>query len=381
MADHVLRRIAAWEAEGLIEPETADLLRRREADEHEPVPIEISTTGHPSRVAALDVEAGEALIYLGSFFLLGAWLWFVGRFENPDSVGIGIAVAAVFYVLLGFATQRSADWRVRRSTGLWYLVGGLLVTAAVGLYTRRFETSSDAGPALFIALSWLVAAGLLRRHYASRLTQIGLIGAIVAVAGTGAFWTEDTFSIGNSLGHFTDDREPAPVLPAASDAAQVLVRLAWVLAATLGIMSLAAIEIRRLGGPPDGWRLAITRFCAGLVAVLGSWAAVTPLSPEWFMDGAGLGPFIGDLLVLTVSGTLIWLAVARGAASYLYPGALGVLIGLSDLNRWYLEPQIELGPALLVEGVLLVGVGLLADRVRRRLSRSRGEALVSTQPV
>ena len=75
--------------------------------------------------------------------------------------------------------------------------------------------------------------------------------------------------------------------------------------------------------------------------------------------------WIGDLALLVLSAVLVERAFRRDTTAYIYPAALGLILALSDINVTYLSSTTEV--ALLVEGFILLGVGLAADRLRRRI--------------
>jgi hypothetical protein len=110
-------------------------------------------------------------------------------------------------------------------------------------------------------------------------------------------------------------------------------------------------------------RANLTRFVAGMTAVLGTFTAAAQGNP---FDRV-LPVWLGDLAVLAVAWVLIVIAFRRNAIAYLVPAAIGVIGALSDLNATYVASQTGVGLALLLEGVILIGVGFIADRLRRRL--------------
>jgi len=78
-------------------------------------------------------------------------------------------------------------------------------------------------------------------------------------------------------------------------------------------------------------------------------------------------PWIGDLALLVLSAILVERAFRRDATSFIYAAALGLLIALTDFNLNYLSDSTEV--ALLIEGLILLAVGVAADRLRRRIGR------------
>ena len=78
-------------------------------------------------------------------------------------------------------------------------------------------------------------------------------------------------------------------------------------------------------------------------------------------------PWIGDLALVVLSAILVERAFRRDATSFIYAAALGLMIALTDFNLTYLSGSTEV--ALLIEGLILLAVGVVADRLRRRIGR------------
>ena len=94
------------------------------------------------------------------------------------------------------------------------------------------------------------------------------------------------------------------------------------------------------------------------------------VDPAAFADGEYgrvVEPWIGDLALLVLSAILVERAFRRDATSFIYAAALGLMIALTDFNLTYLSGSTEV--ALLIEGLILLAVGVIADRLRRRIGR------------
>jgi hypothetical protein len=91
-----------------------------------------------------------------------------------------------------------------------------------------------------------------------------------------------------------------------------------------------------------------------------------------------LEPWIGDLALLILSAILVERAFRRDATSFIYAAALGLIVALTDFNLSYLSNSTEL--ALLIEGLILLGVGYGADRLRRRIGRPGDAAPPESSP-
>ena len=81
-------------------------------------------------------------------------------------------------------------------------------------------------------------------------------------------------------------------------------------------------------------------------------------------------PWLADVIVLAVSAVLVERAFRRESAAYVVAAALGVVVALTDFNATYVAPTSGIEIALLVEGLLLIGIALGAERIRRRVRDS-----------
>jgi hypothetical protein len=151
----------------------------------------------------------------------------------------------------------------------------------------------------------------------------------------------------------------------------VLASAAWWLLLAVGIALLglwAAREGDRRDDPAASRRAAMSRFWAGIVAVLGLASAVTRTGVLDDGDfGPVLEPWMGSAALLVLSGVLIERAFRRDATSFIYAAGLGLILALTNFNLSYLSDSPEV--ALVVEGLILLGVGVAADRLRRRVRR------------
>jgi len=149
-------------------------------------------------------------------------------------------------------------------------------------------------------------------------------------------------------------------------------------------MVIGLIGLREAGARDDPLalrRAAVSRFWAGITAVIGMSTAVT----RTVYDGDDfshqvLEPWVGVAALLILSAVLVERAFRRDATSYIYAAALGLIVALSYFNLNYLSDSQEL--ALLLEGIILLGVGFGADRLRRRIGQGPTEPPVAMeQPV
>ena len=276
-------------------------------------------------------------------------------------VGAGSLLAALVLAALGVWLV-TGDARRSRAAGVVFV-------AAVGYVGGGVAILAD-----FAGIEWPlvavvagVAAGtaalVLRVLHPSVLTQFGLLGALTSLAGALLAWAE---SLVVPVRSFDDNgilvrSGPDPVLLAVAAAAWWLV-----VAVVIGLIGLLESRAAEAGDPAAERRASLSRFWAGLVAVAGLASAITrsdyDLNDEF---QRAIPAWIGDLALVVLSAVLVERAFRRDTTAYVYPAALGLILALSDVNVTYLSNSTEV--ALLVEGFILLGVGLAADRLRRRI--------------
>jgi hypothetical protein len=215
------------------------------------------------------------------------------------------------------------------------------------------------------AAALAVAVGL-RSFHPSVLTQVGVLAWATALAGSSIAWIGEAF--------FTQPVSELTGLPTSLGANPLILvagSAAWWLATAVifGIIGLReARDGDRRGDEAALRRAAVSRFWAGLTAVIGLASAV---SRSGYIGGDVYGrvlePWVGVLALLVLSAVLVERAFRRDATSFIYAAALGLIIALTDFNLSYLSGSQEV--ALLLEGLILLGVGFAADRLRRRIGQ------------
>lgn len=371
----VLEHIAAWEAAGVIDRATADRLRAAEGGPAAGLPDETITRGpvvHPRSAASAmfgpSVTISEVFAYLGVAFLLGAWSSFMSRTSgttDPEmAVGAMALIAAAVLAGIGLRLRRG-DERASRAAGVAFvLVATYVGTAAVSFSTAAgldWPASGVVGSAAALA-----TAVVVRIVHPSVLTQVGVLGSITGLALSAIAWLQVTL--------FPENFSPETGNPIASGPDPIILVVAsaaWWLAIAVIIALIGLREARigqRDGDPGASRRAAISRFWAGLTAVIGLATAVSRSAVGADGEyGRVLEPWVGDLALLVLSAILVERAFRRDATSFIYAAALGLIVALTDFNLSYLSETTEV--ALLVEGVILLGVGVAADRLRRRIGR------------
>jgi hypothetical protein len=387
----VLDRIAAWQAAGLIDAATADRLRTAEALAPEAPADGVSAGGLPAdapapgpRPAGVASAAGsffgptptivEMFGYLGALFLIAAWSTFFARIAGPSGtsasntiLAAGSSLGVAVLVGIGLAL-RTGDARRRRAGGAAILAATVGAAAAGGFVGQLLGLGASV-TAVVAALAALAVASIGRIALPAVTTQ-----AAVLVGLTGLGWailalvrpTEEPCCFpGEQSGN---DIVPLVILPA----------IGWLVVA-VGIGLLGLSESRTPGAPAQR-RAGLTRFWAGLVAVAGVATSVfTTGSLGNGEYGRLLEPWVGDAAILIVSLVLVERAFRRDSAAFIGAAAIGLATALTDFNFQYLSSSTDVG--LLIEGLILIGCGFAADRLRRRIDRSRATGVDPEPPI
>jgi hypothetical protein len=369
--DTVLARIAAWQAAGLIDEATADRLRAAEPpDIPEPAPP-------PARHSGVAAAAGsffgptptivEMFGYLGALFLIAAWSAFMVRIagssettgSNEMVLAAGAGVAAAVLLGIGIAL-RNGEARRRRAGGAAILFATFAGFGAGGFVAQALGLNAAASAIMAAAAGFLVAT-LGRIVLPSVTTQAAFLLGLTSLGWAVLVWLqpqsrEADFGFGGT-------EPPGDVVTMV-----IVPAIGWLLLA-IGLGALGLAEAGSPGAPAQR-RAGLTRFWAGLVAVAGVAMSVFTTGSLGNGDyGRLLEPWIGELAVLVVSLVLVERAFRRESSAFILAAAIGLITALTDFNFTYLTSSTDIG--LLVEGLILIGAGVAADRLRRRLDRSR----------
>ena len=271
----VVRRIDAWEAAGLIDPETAERLRGAEADagpEPEAAEARAPGVGRAVGITAVGITAVELFVYLGAAFVLGAWYALVASTSpswEDSSARFAAAglVAAIALALMGVA-MAGRDARFRRAAGVAFLAA--LPNLGAGVYLLADTLHPDVYPApptnaLVASIVVLVAALAARRLVPALTTQLGLA---VSVATAGAFamrWLDAVL-----LPRGGQEWDPRPIDETAALVRVVLSMAWWWAVAAVMALLLVILDPR----PRTEGRTRLGRVAVGLTAVLGTTSAV-----------------------------------------------------------------------------------------------------------
>jgi hypothetical protein len=372
--------VAAWQAAGLIDAATAERIQAFDttpssaaSSEAEPGASAFTAMFGPS------LTIGEVFSYLGAFFVLAASDAFLARMAGPApssewSLVIGTAIQTVVLVALGLRL-RTGDRRRSRAAGLMFLTAtvhagmtGGLAAGAIGL---EWPVSGIVGSVAALA----VGVGT-RIVHPGLLTQAAVLGALTSLAGTLLAWLQQMFF------PQPDFSTLEPVVPTGPEAAiEVVGQAVWWLATALVIGLIGLREATRANADAGASRRAgVSRFWAGMVAVVGFTTAVTRSAPLANGEyGRVIEPWIADVAILVLALILVQRAFRRDDSAFVYPAALAMIIALTDFNVSYLGGATEIG--LLVEGLILLAVGFGAQRIRRMIGGSGGPPETGSPPA
>ncbi len=387
-------RIAAWEAAGLIDRATAERLlvaedlpiamQAKRADTGAGTddgtnsrasggtrggsPDQARDTAHLAVWFGPSVTIPEVFAYLGTAFLLSGWTTYVARSSfgvgtTEFSTGVGGLIAAVVLIAIGVVLRRG-DERRARSAGVCFMVA--VPYAGAGITSLAVSTGLDFPSAGLVGAAAALAVAIgLRRFHPAVLTQVGLIGSVTVLSAAFLSWGQSV--VAPDRGYTGDGTPiasgPDPLVLALATA------ITWLACAlVIGLIGLNEARAAERGDPAAARRAAISRFWAGVVAVVGLALAMTRSAPG--PDGnyeRVITPWVGQLAILIMCAILLERAFRRDSTAFVYAAALGLIIALSDFNFTYLSDTTEVG--LLIEGAILLGAGFAADRLRRRIGR------------
>jgi hypothetical protein len=364
-----LEHIAGWEIAGLIDRETADRLRTASVRTGAAPPIDHGQqAGTRSAAAAMfgpSVMIAEVFAYLGGAFLLAAWSSLMARGGDDPEVAIGILslVAAAALVGVGMWLSGRGE-RQSRGAGVAFLVAAGYVAGAFLAFATAAGLDWPATGVISAGLALSAAIGLRIIHPAV-LSQVAVLTWLTALAASLLALVQTTF-----FATGVSDITGLPGPNATDPLVLVIGSAVWWLATAVLIALIGLREARnavRAEDPAAGRRAALSRFWAGITAVVGLANAVTLSGPSDSGYGRILEPWIGVAAMLVLSAVLVERAFRRDATSFIYAAALALVVALTDLNVSYLSESREL--ALLLEGLILLAVGFGADRLRRRIGR------------
>jgi hypothetical protein len=344
----------------------------------DPAPIAPAVSDHEVEAASRPTSAvsvlfgpgvsiGEMFGYIGAAFLLSAWTAFLVRMGDTATnrsfvISLGSLIAALVFAGLGAWLGRGSD-RFRRGAGVAFVVAASLVGVGVLALFGSTDGQRDSLAGVVAAAAALLAAIVFRTYLPAVMTHLGVLAAMTSLVATTLSWIQTILVPLPTYDDFGNTKfEAAP----GADLLLLVVgqAAAWVVLAI--VIGFVGLREARMGTPAAGRRASASRAWAGFVVVLGITQAVTQNRYDAdYTSHRVVEPWLGALIILIVCAVLIERAFHRESSAFVYPAALGFVIAATDLNVTYLSSTIEI--ALLVEGGVLLGAGMIADRLRRRL--------------
>jgi uncharacterized membrane protein len=332
--ESLLSKIEEWVEEGLISPEQADALRQREAKA-----VAIS----PAR----RVKADEIFVYLGSLVVFLALAFLVGlNWGELESAGriLSMLVPTVAMLALGWRLRGSESARSRRGAQALWLGACLLsvVLFVVTFYELGLIDWSERGPTDPWALvSCLLATGVAGVAFVllPTITQsiaFHLCGSAVLLTFLG--WLDQALPPFN---HFYEN---------------LLVLMIGLMA---GGLCLALSEWLRAKGRKD--LVGVSRIF-GTLAILGFTFILTmdEYPATWQKATMEAIAFLASIAFIAAS-------VKWQSQTFLYSGAAFLFLLIIYVNFEHFADRIGMPIALLIIGVLLIGLGLGTGRLSRRI--------------
>ena len=325
----VLDHLEAWESRELLTHGEAEAIRTFER-QHE---------GVERRVPLV----AEALGYLGAVLAVAAFFALIGPrwgdLEQPARLAIlGGAVALTFAG--GWLIRHEEEPALARLSGILWT---LSVAAVAGFLAQAFVTDpvGDRPWAfLVVALGSTAYARILQVAEPCAPLQAAVFLGTLGLMGGAAVWADEAgwFSLDENAWWF--------------GVAMVIVSAAWMLAGRAGWMK------------PE--RAAYAIGAAGAV-----------IAPTFAMSPPAVGLWLG----IAVSVALIGASVVIRHTGVLALGAVGLFAYLTGTISYYLADTVGVPFALLLSGVVLVGVAIAVTKLRHSTAAPEGSRHGLTGPT
>ncbi|MEE9615910.1 MAG: DUF2157 domain-containing protein [Anaerolineae bacterium] len=324
--EFLLSKIEEWVGEGLISPEQAEALKRRET--------ESATVSLPAR----RVKADEIFVYLGSLVIFLALAFLVGlNWRTLGSAGriLSVLLPTVVMLALGWRLRSSERTRLRRGAQALWLGGCLLSGLVFGVTFYEVELITEM--ALLVLVSCLLATGVAGVVF----VLLPSIAQSIAfhLCGSAAFftfliWLEENFPPLNPWRNLMIGLVPGGLFLALSE---------W----------LRARERKRL--------VVVSRLFGALI-ILGSpyFLAMEDYAVTWHKTAMEVIAFLTSIAFVVAS-------VKRQSQIFLYGGAAFLLFLVTYVNFEHFADRIGMPITLLIIGAALIGLGLGTGRLSKRI--------------
>jgi uncharacterized membrane protein len=338
--ESLLSKIEEWVEEGLISPEQGQALWQREAKGAAISPVR-------------RVKADEIFVYLGSLVVFLALAFLVGlNWGELESAGriLSMLVPTVVMLALGWrlrgseSAEEARRLRLRRGAqALW--LGACLLSVlffVVTFYELGLIDLSERGPAdPWVVVSCLLATGVAGAAFIllPTITQsiaFHLCGSAALLTFLG--WLNYTLP---PLNHFLENL------------------LILVIGLVAGGLCLALSEWLCVKKRKD--LVGVSRIF-GTLAILGfTFILATDEYPATWQKATM------EAIAFLASIAFIAASVKRQSQTFLYSGAAFLLFLIIHVNLEYFADTIGMPIALLIIGVLLIGLGLGTERLSKRI--------------
>ena len=328
-------KIDQWVGEGIISAEQAGALKRREA------------VSAPAR----RVQFQEILVYLGGLVVFLAMAFLVE--QNWRSLG---GAGRILSVLVPTALMLASGWHLRTSQSEWFrraaqalLLSGCLLSAfcfGVTLYELHIIRHEE----FLVLVSCVLATGVAGIAFVLLTTDAQSVAFHVCGSATLIallVWLDETVPPFN---HFYENLSVLTIC------------------LVFGGLWLALSEWFRTRGRE---RLADVSQLAGALTILPTTLllATDEYPAPWHK-------LTMEVVALLAGIGFIAASVKRQSQIFLYSGAAFLLFLITYVNFEHFEEKIGMPVALLIVGVLLIGIGLGTGRLSKRI-RSRKQGMFS----
>ena len=403
--DDLRDALRRWTDEAVIDDRTADRIREFEGIDPttEPDGVDRSDSEASARDGETDDSDGDLLTdrrVVVAVALMGGALVAVGvgtfLLERWESIPVVIRAAILLGVPLaaGAGARRLRGRAPRTAHGLW-LLAALFTGVTLFQLAELLSVADAADVEAWLWLSWTAVAIALATWIDSRpiggvATVLGLATLVAAVEPPNPALLVGAYGVLTYVaGLLVGARESARGGRTTSGevAPRVAATMRW-LGALLAVGTLAVVAAA--GAPPwadtEPGTLLLTAGAAvaAAVAVGSAWddrrarlasapapAALAALAVAWGVDAAGVGE-VGAALIVLASLLVLLLALVVAAVGLGEPALVNVatLGFVAGVLAFLVGPVVDVvsGPlALVAAGLVLLGVGLAAERGRREV--------------
>jgi hypothetical protein len=259
--------------------------------------------------------------------------------------------------LVGWILAVRDDDHLRRAAAIAFAV--TIPNAGVGAWALlRANVVPSEGEAAAVAIGAGVALGvavIARVRRPSAITQAALLIGWGAFALALARWVE------SALWSTAVDDRYGEFVARSTDEQLVwnVVRLGWWwLVAAIPALIMVQLPDR---GPGHEARDSVARVGVGTIAVLGS-ASAALATYDWSSSQGGepiFGPWLAAGIMLGVGAVFVAAARVSGSRIHLVTAGASIVVALTYLNVEYVADAVGAAAALLVEGLILLGVAAL----------------------